>query len=513
MKPLEKIPAVIYARFSPSGQREESITGQLRDCTAWADRNGFRVLRSYEDRARTGTNDRRPGFQQMIRDAEKKKFAAVIVWKMDRFSRSRYDAAIYKAKLKKSGVRVYSAMEPISDGPESIIIEGLLESMAEFYSENLSQNVRRGNYDSALEHKTLGLRLLGLRPGPDDRFEIDPDTAPIVRRIFEEYAAGRPIREICAGLNADGFRTLQGRPFGKSSLAHILNQERYTGTYIYKDLIRDEGAFPAIISRDLFEKVQIIQKQKKKAPAASRGVRYLLTGKLFCGECGAMLSGESAKSKTGTVYYYYTCNGRKQKACDLPRVSKEKMEDFVVSVLTEKIMDDAFVSSLADLAIEDQERRARDDSELLALQAQLADTESRLRNLRASLEVGGDRSRFILDRVVELEDQRDDLLASVRLAEAEAHGLSREEIIFALERLRGDPSDPGFRDRLVDVFLNAVYVYKNNRVIIAINFLDESGDPVSFDLVSPGSSLSNLAGRLFQITKTTAAFWLEFLLR
>lgn len=185
----------------------------------------------------------------------------------------------------------------------------------------------------------------------------------------------------------------------------------------------------------------------------------------------------------------------------------------MVSVLTEKIMDDEFVSSLADLAIEDQERRARDNSELLALQAQLADTESRLRNLRASLEVGGDRSRFILDRVVELEDQRDDLLASVRLAEAEAHGLSREEIIFALERLRGDPSDPGFRDRLVDVFLNAVYVYKNNRVIIAINFLDESGEPVSFDLVSPGSSLSNLAGRLFQITKTTAAFWLEFVLR
>lgn len=190
--------AVIYARYSSGSQREESIEGQLRECYAYAERCGFTVIGEYIDKALTGRNDKRPDFQRMLRDSERGIFKAVIMWKMDRFARNRYDSAMYKYKLKKNGVRLFYAKESIPDGPEGIILESVMEGYAEYYSENLSQNIKRGNYDSALELKTIGVRLLGLRKSADDHFEIDPNTAPIVKRIFSEYANGKRAKDIAA---------------------------------------------------------------------------------------------------------------------------------------------------------------------------------------------------------------------------------------------------------------------------------------------------------------------------
>ena len=135
------IPAVIYARYSSSSQREESIAGQLRDCYAFADRNGYKVIEEYTDSAMTATSDRRPSFQRMVADSKKHLFEVVIVWKLDRFARDRYDAAVYRKRLKDNGVKLISAMENITDSPEGIILEGMLEAMAEYYSRNLAENV------------------------------------------------------------------------------------------------------------------------------------------------------------------------------------------------------------------------------------------------------------------------------------------------------------------------------------------------------------------------------------
>ena len=155
----EKIPAVIYARYSSSGQRDESIEGQCREIEIYAQHNGFKIIKTYIDKALTGRTDRRPGFQQMIADSEKHLFQAVICWKTDRFARNRYDAAVYKAKLRKNGVRLVYAREAVPDGPEGIILESVMEGFAEYYSANLGENVKRGNYDSALQHKPLGKRV------------------------------------------------------------------------------------------------------------------------------------------------------------------------------------------------------------------------------------------------------------------------------------------------------------------------------------------------------------------
>ena len=221
------IRAVIYARYSSSGQREESIEGQLRDCYDFARKNRINVIGEYIDKAISGKTDKRPDFQRMLRDSERGHFDAVIMWKMDRFARNRYDSAIYKYKLKKNGVRIFYAKETIPDGPEGIILESVMEGYAEYYSENLSQNVRRGMYDSALELKTLGRKIIGYKTGADGKFEIDPGQAAVVRRIFEEYAAGECAKDIYTRLNEEGYRTSRNGLFNKNSLRRILENEKY----------------------------------------------------------------------------------------------------------------------------------------------------------------------------------------------------------------------------------------------------------------------------------------------
>jgi len=301
--------AVIYARYSSSGQREESIEGQIRECREFAQRKGFIVVGEYIDRALSGKTDKRPDFQRMLRDSERGCFEALIMWKMDRFARNRYDSAIYKYKLKKNGTQIFYVKETIPEGPEGIILESVMEGYAEYYSENLSQNVKRGRYDSALELKTLGQKIIGYKRGSDGRYAVVDSEAAIVRRIFEEYAEGKSAKDIYTQLNEEGHRTSLGGPFNKNSLRRILENEKYAGVYEYAD-IRVEDGVPAIVDRELFEKVQKMIKQHHDAPHQIRD-RFMLTGRLYCGHCGASMTGDCGTSHTGQVYSYYTCNNRK----------------------------------------------------------------------------------------------------------------------------------------------------------------------------------------------------------
>ena len=180
---------VIYARYSSDNQREESIEGQIRENTAFAEKNGIVIVGHYIDRAVSAKTDNRPEFQRMIRDSAKKTFDVVIVWKLDRFSRNRYDSAKYKAALKKNNVRVVSATEAISEGAEGIILESVLEGMAEYYSADLAEKVTRGLTENALKCRFNGGNGLpyGYTVDEEKHFQIDPLKAPIVAEIFERY--------------------------------------------------------------------------------------------------------------------------------------------------------------------------------------------------------------------------------------------------------------------------------------------------------------------------------------
>lgn len=230
--------AVIYARYSSDNQREESIEGQLRECKEYADQNGITVVRTYIDRALSAKTDSRPQFQQMIHDSATHTFEAVLVWKLDRFSRNRYDSAHYKRILKNNRVHVVSVTEPISNTPEGIMLESLLEGMAEYYSAELAEKVSRGHKENALKAKFNGGPVpLGYRIDSEHRYQIDPTTAPVVQEAFQRYAAGESIRSIIESLNARGIRNSRGNRFTKNSFQTLLKNRRYLGEYRYKDTV------------------------------------------------------------------------------------------------------------------------------------------------------------------------------------------------------------------------------------------------------------------------------------
>ena len=260
--------AVIYARYSSDSQREESIEGQLRECTEYAERNGITILRSYIDRALSARTADRPEFQNMIKDSEQKLFDVVLIWKLDRFSRDRYDSAHYKRILKKNGVKVVSVKENISDGPEGIILESMLEGYAEYYSAELSEKIQRGQKENALKCKNNGGNTpLGYVVGTDGVLAVDPLTAPLVTEIFTRYDSGESISEITASLNGRGLKTKKGKAFKIGGISLILKNRKYIGEYQYGSVIIPKG-IPAIIDDDLFDRVQRRMAFNKKAPVS-----------------------------------------------------------------------------------------------------------------------------------------------------------------------------------------------------------------------------------------------------
>jgi len=486
-KTIKAIPAVIYARYSSSGQRDESIEGQIRDCRIYAKKKGYVIIHEYTDKALTGRTDKRPDFQLMIKDSEKKSFKAVIVWKLDRFARNRYDATNYRYILKKNGVELCSAMENISDGPEGIILEALMEGLAEYYSANLSENVQRGNYDSALEHKTLGMRMLGYRKSTDDHFEIDPETAPIVKRIFREYISGKGVQQIIRELNADGLKTIQGKPFARCSLTHILHNERYTGVYMFKDKIRDEDAIPAIIDKKTYESAQKISARHKRAKAADRDTHYLLTTKLFCGLCGEPMNGESCKGEQGKIYHYYTCNGKKRGECTKKRAPQKETEDMVIKHLVELINSDEFVNDVADKVMAYQDK-IEEQSEIHAMESQLRETERRKKNLQRAVELGAQSESMVI-RINELEEECRIQQEAISRAIVGSPHFEKDHIIYFLERFRdGDINSREWRDSIVRTLLQSVYLYDDGKMVINLNYTGESASVTFEDISSLNSS-------------------------
>ena len=453
-------PVCIYARYSSANQREESIEGQLRECRRYAERFGYSVIKEYTDSAISGRSDQRPAFQQMIKESERHAFEAVLVWKLDRFARNRYDAAIYRNKLKKNGVKIVSVTENFSDGPEGVILEGLLESLAEYYSLNLSENISRGMYDSALQRKYLGKRMLGYRKGSGGCYEIDPDTAPIVRRIFTEYQEGKPQAEIVEDLNRDGFRTSRGQLFNKNSLYRIISNEKYTGMYRYKDIEDPEG-IPPIISRELFESVNKMAKRRQyKKRRQDPADRFLLTGKLFCGHCGHPMTGESARSKNGNYFKYYSCTESRKRGsdCKKKRVAKDWIEAEVIRIISAEVLSDEFIGIVVDAFLEKQNEKST-KKELEALNHQLKEVEKKITNINNAI-ANGIWSTSTGSMLADLEAQQTALQESIRIESIAPPEFTREDVTAILVNLR--ESAAGSEDTasaLIDGFIKKIYLF------------------------------------------------------
>ena len=480
--------AVIYARYSSDNQREESIEGQIRECTAYAEKNGITIVKHYIDRAISAKTDNRPEFQQMIKDSDKKLFDIVLVWKLDRFARNRYDSARYKTQLKKNGVKLMSATEIISEGPEGIILESVLEGYAEYYSADLSEKVIRGMTENALKGKFTGGAIpFGYIINADHRFEIDPLTAPFVAETFQRYNDGQTMREIRDWLNEKGVKNQRGGLMTFNTIQHMLNNRRYIGELKYRDVLIPD-AIPSIVSAELFNDVQEKIAKNKKAPARRKAEDdYLLTTKLFCGYCGALMFGESGTSRTGEVHRYYKCaTAKKHKGCKKKTVRKQWLEDLVVNQTMQLVKDDAAMESIIAKVMELQNK---ENTNIPLYEKQLRDAESGIQNMLNAIQAGILTSST-KERLEQLEETKRELEARIAEEKLAKPKVTEEFIRFWLLRFRKlDMSLKDQRQALVDTFINAIYLY-DDKVLITFNY-KEGTQTVTFGEATEVASEGN----------------------
>ena len=454
----------LYMRYSSDRQTEQSIEGQRRVCMEFCKQQGYNVVDEYVDRATSAfkDTDKRSNFQKMIRDSEKQLWDAVVVYKLDRFARNRYDSATYKARLKKNGVRVISATENISDNPEGVILEAVLEGMAEFYSKELSQKITRGMYESAHKCHSIGGHIpLGYRI-EDKKLVIDEAAAEIVREAFELYANGATVAEICEIFNNKGYKTAKGVDFNKNSFRSMFKNERYIGIYKYKD-VRIDGGVPAIIDKEVFETVQKRLTVNAQAPARGKAkVDYLLAQKLFCGHCGGSMTGESGTSHTGAKYNYYTCSTRKRfHNCNKTPLKKDFIERAVVEDALAILTPEA-IEELAEAAVRQNRIDIENETLVPALTQELHEIERSIANLIKMVEKGAD-SDALTTRLMELEKQKRATEKRLVVAQDDIVVLDKEHIIYWLNKFcEGDIEDENFRRHIIDLLVNSVTVWDDD---------------------------------------------------
>ena len=464
--------ACLYVRFSSHNQTEQSIEGQTRVCRDFCKRHNIRIVEIYADRATSASKDieKRVQFLKMIKDSEKGLFDAVIVYKLDRFARSRYDSATYKYRLKRNGVQLISATENISNDPEGIILESVLEGMAEFYSAELSQKINRGMRESAYKHNSIGGAIpLGYKI-EDKKLVIDPKTAPIVKEAFEKYADGETVAEICRQFNARGYKTSKGTAFGKSSFTKIFRNERYIGVYSFHDY-RAEDAIPAIIDKDLWDRVQLRVGKIKNAPARNKAkIVYLLSGKIFCGHCGSKMNGNCNAGN----YYYYQCYGKKNGNVDCKKknIRKEFIERLVAQDAL-SLLTDEYIEQIATIACEKNQHEIELDSALPTIRDRIHQVDLSLNNLLKAIE-SGSAPDMLVRRMGELEKEKKDLQVQAKKESEDIVELDKAQVIYWLEQFRGGSiEDEEFCRMLIDLFVNSVTVWDEDdntyKVTVAYN--------------------------------------------
>lgn len=497
--------AVIYTRYSDRAQRDVSIEQQLRACREYAERQGLEVVGMYEDRALTGTSDQRPGFQRMIADSARQEWQYVIVYALDRFARDRYDSAVYKRKLKDYGIRVLSAMENLTDDPTGVLLESVLEGLAEYYSRELAQKTARGMQDNARKCMVNGPLPAGY-VNQDGKYAIYEPEAAIIREIYERANNRETIKAITDDLQSRGLRTRKGGPWARNLIHKALSNERYAGVYIYGD-VRVEGGIPAIVSRELFDSVQAVLGAKpnprsvKGQPSRRRRVRnvYLLTGKLYCGDCKSPMVGISGRSSgNGSVYHYYACKGQRSRVCDRKPVRQDQIEYAITEAIQRLVLNDDMILALAD-AVVAQQAQDVGGAELDNLRASLVQTRRSIKNIIDAIEQGV-FSPTVQKRLLDLEAEERSLSARVDLLQQQLGRLpGRDDIIALLTMYRdGDAADKDYQASILDSFLIRAYLYDDHFDLIFTTGDAQSANvsiPLDFDLDDPPDGVKSLYKR------------------
>lgn len=469
--------AVAYARYSSERQDETSISAQLRAIREYAAKHGIEIVGEYVDEARSALTDERPEFQKMFADLrDGVGVDYVLVHKIDRFARNRYDAAIYRRKLQEMGVRLIAVDQPTDDSPEGALLESLLEGLAEYYSRNLARETLKGLKEVAhAARHTGGVVPYGYSLDEEKRYVINPAEAEGVRLAFRLFLQGKSYTHICEALEAAGHRTRRGGPWNKNALHEMFRNPKYAGILVYNRAPRRvggkrnwrrakpeseqvivDGGVPAIVSRKDWLEVQRIMDQRLR-PRRTVPEPYLLTGKVKCGLCGSPCAGIS-KITRGKVYRYYECNRKKRlRACTLRPWPKEALESAVTQQLKQELASPEVLRAIARRLVELMKgERERTRERLKELEAALADTEARIQRLLQAIEEGVIPSDVARERMANLRDRKQALEAEYEKAGVRSSEVTEEMAVEYLSKLRD-------RDitEVIDSFLTSVTLYED----------------------------------------------------
>ena len=485
--------AVAYARYSSAGQRDVSIEQQLSDIRAFALREGYTIIHEYADHARSGFKNAaaRTAFQSMMASADSGNYDTVICWKVDRFGRNREESALFKGRLRRFGVKVLYAMEPIPEGSAGVLLEGMLESTAEWYSRQLSENVLRGMSDNANKCLYNGSHTLGYTNLPDGRIVIQPEEAALVRNIFQMYCSGLSAQAISNQLAARGIHTKYGNPYAPQSIIRIIGNDRYIGVYRWGSIEVPDG-IPPIIDKAVFEEAN--RMKKKKSYSREYGViDFLLTGKLFCGLCGSVMYGNSGTSKNGKRKYYYECSRRKKsKDCTKKMVKKDWIENTVIDFILDYVLSDDQIEKTAAAVMKLQAEEAT-VSPLGSMEAEYAEVLKQIDNINNAI-AAGIWNASTSQKLKTLEDSAETLRFSINsLKYSQEQLLDHDRVIFFLHQFtKGDRNDPLLRRHIIETFVNSVYLWDDHIDVVTNNY--ENNERYKLECFPSKCSDNDIAG-------------------
>lgn len=457
------IKAFVYARFSSENQDSASIDAQIRAIEEYAQSNNITIIKTYIDEAKSATTDNRPEFLRMFNDINNIDVDAVLVHKLDRFARNRYDSAHYRKKLKDKNIKLISVIERLDDSPESILLTSIVEGFAEYFSANLAREVMKGLKENGLKAKhNGGSPPLGYDVAPDKTYILNEHEAQAVKIMFDGYSQGLGYGHIINELNSKGYRTKNNKPFGKNSIFDILRNEKYTGTYIYNkrkngtnrvqkspdEIIRVENAMPAIVTSEQWRSVQDKLDGNKKNPSQNALQTYVLTGHMFCGCCeGAYVGNSYYKNRYGTKYYMYSCTNRSnKKGCKNKNVNKELIEKQVIKTLKQIVFKD--IDLMANKAIK-LGKEIDDDkaAELKILSKKVDSLQKKIdKLLDAYLDGTLDKDTYNLKSKSLVDDKINCVRAIEELTAKNSVGMTFENMKEFLQGLRDKLDSDNFRD-------------------------------------------------------------------
>lgn len=506
--------AAILTRFSSSLQTEASTEAQLLACRSYAKDKGWEVVEEYIDEETSGKGTKgRNEFDRMFRDISKDKFDVLLFHKFDRLFRNKFEATVTKKILKDNGIKYISVLEPIPDTPEGALLEGLLDSLAEFYSQNLARETVKGMRVRGMKGLiTCSSPPYGYKTGEKGDHVIVPEEAEIVQMCFDLYANSVPISKIVEIANEKGYKSRRGNQMKERSLYSMLRNEKYIGTYILefssgeKIVIDDCENVPPIVSKDLFERVQ--QEHKNRVKPRVNKENYVLTGKLTCGYCGnPYIGGSIKKSTNGNKLVYYNCRANRKNTkysnhkCDNVSLRKDIYEKIIMDKIKEEILSENALDKITNLVLNEYEKEVQKPKTSTEKLKKELEKNRKAQEKLVDLYLNEKISNDILDLKTATLNQEKKILEKEIQKNIQLENTSRidKESIkdFITKYVKELPNDDYIRDRmLVNTFIDDIAIFKDSLIItFKVNLNKLNGDNIQIkshdDRLTPTEMLMN----------------------